>query len=213
MKRRIQFLLATVLAVSVVFIGCKKNDTSSSSSDDTALTTHSDDQSTFSQTTDDIANDGNDAIEASPAFLGKPGDANGTNGVTTLCHATATLDSTATLRRLTVIYNGLNCIGTRNRVGTVVFTMPLAQHWKDAGAVLTVNVQSLVITRVSDSKSLTINGTGTITNVSGGRLINLGQPGGPTSITHDIASAGVTVTFNDGTQRSWQISKRRVFTY
>jgi len=215
MKKRVQFLLAAVLAISVTFIGCKKSDSSSNNtSDDAVLTAHSDDQNSFSQTTDDIATDGNNSIELTPAFLGRTGGNGDVNGLTTLpCNADVTLDSSGGLRRLTITYHGLNCIGNRTRTGVVVYSMPLAQHWKDVGAVLTVTVQNLVITRVSDGKSITVAGTGTITNVSGGRLVNLGQPGGPTSITHDIASSGMTVTFDNNTTRSWQIAKRRVFTY
>jgi len=214
MKKRMQFLLAAILAISVTFIGCKKSDSSSSTNDDAALTAHSDDQNSFSQATDDIANDGNNAIDGYNAFLGRPDGNNGTNGVAVLpCNATAVLDSANGLRRLTITYNGLNCIGNRTRTGVVVYSIPLTQHWRDAGAVLTISVQNLVITRVSDGKSITVAGTATVTNVTGGRLRDLGQPGGPTTITHAIASGGMTITFDNNTQRSWQIAKQRVFTY
>ena len=207
MKKRIQFLLAAVLAISVTFIGCKKTDTSSTN-DDSVLTQHSDDQNSFSQASDDIANDGNNAIDGYNAFEGKPGDVD--NTAVLPCNADAILDSSGGLRRLTITYHGLNCIGNRNRAGVVVFSMPLAQHWKDAGAVLTMTVQNLVITRVSDNKSITIAGTTTVTNVTGGRIRDLATLG---TITHAIASAGMTVTFDNGSSRSWQIAKQRVFTY
>ena len=207
MKKRIQFLLAAVLAISVIFIGCKKAKTDNTN-DDTALTTHADDQQSFSQTTDDIATDGNNAIDGYSAFQGKRGS---TDNVTVVpCNATAMLDSTGGLRRLTLTYHGLNCAGTRNLNGVVVFSMPLSQHWKDAGAVLTISVQSLVITRVRDNKSITVNGVTNVTNVSGGRIRDLSTLG---TITHSITSAGMTVTFDNGSSRSWQIAKQRVFTY
>ena len=88
--------------------------------------------------------------------------------------------------------------------------MPAGIRWKNAGAAITVSVQNLKITRVRDNKSITINGTKTITNVSGGRVWNMGS--GDTRI-HDIASSGIEVTFDNGTTRTWQISKHRVFTY
>ena len=214
MKKRVQFLLAAVLMISVTFIGCKKSDSSSTTNDDAALTAHSEDQNGFSQATDEIANDGNNAISGYAAFQGRPGDANGTNGVAVLpCNATAVLDSAGGVRRLTITYNGLNCAGTRTRTGVVVYSIPLAQRWRDTGAVITMSVQNLVITRVSDGKSITVAGTATVTNVSGGRVFDLGQPGGPTSITHAIASTGMTITFDNGSARSWQIAKQRVFTY
>jgi len=206
MKKRIQFLLAAVLAISVTFIGCKKTDNSSTTNDDSALTQHSEDQNSFSQNTDDMANDFNLAVDGNAAFEGKE------TGTTTVlpCNADAIWDSSGGVRRLTITYHGLNCAGNRNRAGVVVFSMPLAQHWKDVGAVLTINVQNLVITRVSDNKSITIAGTATVTNVTGGRIRDLATLG---TITHSIASSGMTVTFDNGTSRSWQIAKQRVFTY
>ena len=61
-----------------------------------------------------------------------------------------------------------------------------------------------------DNKSITINGTKTITNVSGGRLRDLATHG---PITHDIASPGLTILFDNGTTRTWQVAKERVFSY
>ncbi len=205
MKRKIPFILAAILAISVVFVSCKK--TSTSSTDNTDLTTHADDQNTVSQNMDDVANDANGAIDGSAAFQGKPGDV---DNLVLPCNATAVLDSANGLRTITITYNGLNCQLNRIRVGVVVLSMPLTQHWRDAGATLTINVQNLKITRVSDGKYIIINGITTVTNVSGGRLRDLSALG---TIVHTINSAGITITFEDGTQRSWQIAKKRTFTY
>lgn len=204
MKTKTKFFLAAVLAISVFFVSCKKTNTDST--DNTDLATHADDQSNFSQNSDDIATDANNTIDSYDAFNGH-GPTN-TEGLP--CNASSVLDSANGLRTITITYNGPNCLGNRTRVGVVVLSMPLAMHWKDAGAVLTINVQNLKITRVSDGKSITINGTTTVTNVSGGRLRDLASLG---TITHTIASSGMTVTFDNGSQRSWQIAKQRVFTY
>lgn len=207
MKMKIKILLIAALALSVSFISCKKDN----STDNTDLVAHSDDQSNFGNSIDDVSNDANTAIDSNIPFSGKPDGTNGPSGVTgIICNSTVVLDSTATLRRITITFNGPNCAGTRNRVGAIVLTMPLGQHWRDVGAVLTVNVQALKITRISDGKSITINGTWTVTNVTGGRLWELASLG---TIIHDINSAGVTVTFDNGSQRSWQVARRRTFTY
>jgi hypothetical protein len=204
MKMKIKTLLVAALALSVSFISCKKDN----NSDSTDLVTHSDDQANVANGVDDVANDANTVIDNYNAFQGRIGDADGITGLP--CNATAVMDSANGIRRITVTFNGPNCAGTRNRVGVIVLSMPLAQHWRDAGAVLTVDVQSLKITRISDGKSITINGIWTATNVSGGRLRDLAALG---TIVHDLASAGITVTFDNGTQRSWQVAKRRTFTY
>lgn len=205
MKIKIHFILITALALSVSFLSCKK---AGLSDDNIDMVTQSDDQSNFSQGTDEISNDVNTTIDNYNAFNGFVGSADGITGLP--CNATAVLDSANGLRTITITFNGLNCTGTRNRVGVVLLTMPLTQHWKDAGAVLTINVQNMVITRVRDSKSITVNGTILATNVSGGRLSNLASLG---TIVHTITSSGMTVTFDNGAQRSWQIAKQRTFTY
>lgn len=218
MKRKIQLLLAATLALSVTFTSCKKSDDTSSAANDSEISTTSDDQSNFANVTDDVATDGDNTIDNYNAFQGRQGnnvDPNDPNNTTILpvpCNADLVLDSTATLRRLTITYHGLNCLGNRTRTGVVVYTMPLAQHWKDAGAVLTINIQNLVVSTVGlpNNRTITINGTGTVTNVSGGRLRDLATSGPQ---IHDIASSGMTVTFENGTSRQWQIAKRRTFTY
>jgi len=104
----------------------------------------------------------------------------------------------------------VNCFGTHTRNGVVVISMPAGQHWKDAGAALTITFQNLKIKRLSDNKSVTINGAQTYTNVSGGLLINLPTL---TTITHTITSSGLSIKFDDNTERSWQVARKRVFTY
>jgi hypothetical protein len=208
MKKKIQLILVAALALSVSFISCKKTNTDTTDTS-TDLVTHADDQSSVTQGTDDMANDVNTTIDNYNAFNGNRLDSpDGIQGLP--CNATAVLDSLNGLRRITITFNGLNCIGTRTRVGVVVLTMPLTQHWKDAGAVLTISVQSLVITRVSDNKSITINGTVLATNVTGGRLRDLSSLG---TIVHTLTSTGITITFDNGSQRAWQIAKQRTFTY
>lgn len=204
MKKQISFFMASMIAMSVIFFSCKKTDTETTN-DGTELAIHSDDQARFSNETDAVANDANTIIDNYNSFSGR---IENTTGI--ICDATTTIDSANGLRRITITYNGLNCNGTRTRTGVVLLTMLLASHWKDAGAVLTIEAQNLKITRVIDGKSITINGTETITNVTGGRLINLAALG---TIRHAIASPGVTVTFDNGTSRSWQIAKQREFTY
>jgi hypothetical protein len=73
-----------------------------------------------------------------------------------------------------------------------------------------MTITNLVITRVIDNKSITLNGTKVITNVTGGLLRNLATVG---TIQHNINSSGMSITFANGNQRTWQISKKRVFTY
>jgi hypothetical protein len=127
-----------------------------------------------------------------------------------ICDATVTYDTSNSQRIITIVYDGTNCRGNRTRTGTVVITLPQGKYWKDAGATATVDIQHLKITRLRDGKTLEIDGARTFTNVSGGLLRDLATL---KTITHTITSDGMTVTFNNGKQRTWHIAKQRMFTY
>ena len=207
MQSKIRLIAAATLIMAVAFVSCKKTDTTPATTDQTAeLAVHADDQSHFSAQLDAVANDANVAVEATPAFNGKIENALGV-----LCNATTVVDSANGKRTITITYNGANCFNDHSFAGIVVLSMPLTSHWKDAGAVLTINIQNLKITRILDKKSITLNGTKTITNVTGGTLFDLSTPG--RSIKHTIFGTDLSVTFDNGTQRKWQVAKQRVFTY
>jgi hypothetical protein len=201
---QIKFRLLSVIALIVFtsLVSCKKDvvlkfDTS------TEVQTHSDDQTNVSNDMDDIANDVNVAVESSSTFSGKM------ENIKSICNATAVYDSVSNPRKITVTYGGANCYGTHSRTGVIVLSMATGTHWKDAGAVLTVTVTNLKITRLIDNKSITINGTQTFTNVSGGLMFNLASL---QSITHTI-SGNMSITFDDNSVRAWQVARKRVFTY
>ncbi len=198
-------LFAVVLSVAITFTACQK-DKSSRDEKETELTQQSDDQAKFSSDVDLVADDLNGVLESSNALLGR-----GTNTTANICNATVVVDSISNPRTVTITYNGPDCSGLRTRTGTVVASMPASMKWKDAGATLTVTVTNLKITRVSDGRFITVNGTTTHTNVSGGRLRDLPTIG---TIVHTINSNNMTVKFDTSAlQRSWSIAKKRTFTY
>src|SRR5262249_19832127 len=58
--------------------------------------------------------------------------------------------------------------------------------------------------------SITINGSKTITNQSGGLLINLASL---QTIVHLVNSNGLSVTFDNGSQRTWQVARKQTYTW
>lgn len=198
-------MLAVIgMTVFLFSTGCKKDGSTNNSVDlATEVTAQSDDQTETSNDFDATNNDVAAAIESSAFFSGR------TEKVMSICGATASYDSTSNPRKITITYNGADCFGLHTRTGTVVLSMPPGVHWKDAGAAITVTVQNLKITRVIDNKSITINGSETVTNVNGGLLFNLATVG---TITH-TANGSFTITFDNNTQRTWNEGKKRVFTY
>jgi hypothetical protein len=229
MKASITLRFATLLlAGSSLIYACNKSSSSSSTSTTSSnLSTQADDQTQVSNEVDNIGNDANTALSSQSSISGNAAgysahygntevnggtkaDSSGIVVDSLICDASVVFDTTSNPRTVTINYNGSNCWGNRTRTGTVVLSIAAGVHWKDAGASVSIAVNNLKITRISDNKSIVLNGTKTITNVSGGVLANLANL---QTITHTISADNLTVTFDNGAQRSWGIAKQRVFTY
>jgi hypothetical protein len=199
-------LSAIGLTIFMTFTACKKesksNTDTSTDPNATELTVQADDQARVSSELDATGNDANGVLEADANMSGK------LDGV--ICDAAVTVNTTGNQRTVTITYDSSSCAGSRYRKGVIILSMASGVYWKDTGAVLTITYQNLKITRKSDKKSITINGTETITNVSGGLLKNLSSL---RTITHTISSNNMLITFDDGSQRTWQVARKRVFTY
>lgn len=196
------------LALLTAFSSCKKE--TQASSDDQASTemqTHSDDYNDVSSNVDEADNEAVAAIETSAFLSGKTA---GTTGMAGACGTTIVADTVSVPRTVTVTFNGNNCAGTFYRTGSIKISIPEGLRWRNAGAAISISFQSLKLKRISDNKTITINGTQTVTNVSGGLLINL-----PTlqSIVHTITSDNMSISFDDNTQRTWHIARKRTFTF
>jgi hypothetical protein len=220
--------IAICLLSCISIYSCKKDVSASGDTTTANLQATGDDQEQVSNESDIISNDANTALNDQSDFSGslssstlqsgntEVNSVNETNGVSSLinvhgyiCDATITYDTANNQRVVTIVYDGTKCWGNRTRTGTVVITMPVGQRWKDEGATATITVDALKITRVRDSKSIVLSGTKTITNVSGGLLKDLA---GLQTITHTI-SGNLKIDFDNGTSRTWNVSKQRVFKY
>ncbi|MBL0232807.1 MAG: hypothetical protein IPQ08_03985 [Chitinophagaceae bacterium] len=203
MKARIHPFIITVLALGVVFASCQK-DKSPALDYTSESSTHSDDQSRFSSENDAAVNDVDLTMETTSGFF------RGDNLQSLICDATIVIDSVSNPRTITITYNGTNCLGNRTRTGVIVISMAQNVRWRNAGAAINLTFQNFKVTRIIDNKSITLNGTQTYTNVSGGLVANLAGLG---TITRTITSSNMSLTFDNGSQRNWQVARRRVFTY
>jgi len=207
MKRAIYLSIAMFFLGALVFTGCKKADTGSVTDYSNELSTHSTDQARFSEEMDVVDDEAAALLEDNTIAF--DGFVNGVDTVQMPCGMNISRDTSNGLKRILIHYNGQNCNG-RIRSGDVILSMPLAQRWRDTGAVLTVTIQNLQIIRLLDTTTFTVNGLKTFTNVTGGRLSDLATLG---TIIHDVSSTGMSITFDNGTTRNWQIALRRTFTY
>jgi hypothetical protein len=207
MKRQLILVVAIVASTAIALFSCKKQ---SASIDNSAqVLVQSDDQSRFSTETDDVSNDANAALENMGGSYN--GDMPMTPTLPINCDASVSVDTVSVPRRITITYNGASCNPNRTRTGTVVVSFAPGFRWGQAGAQYSVLYQNLRITRTSDNKSIVINGEKTVKNISGGRLRNLATAG--TSIVHEVRGSNMSITFDDGSQRTWKFARRRTFTY
>lgn len=221
-----------VLITGACFVACTKSSVTpgTDASSTTSLQTAADDQSQVSFESDAVADDANAALNGQTSVAGTSLTTQGSGTITTLgmnhvdsvgasggividnniiCDASVSYADTNGARTITITYDGSNCSGSRTRTGVVVISIPDGVYWKDAGAAVTVQIEHLTITRIRDGKTIVINGTKTYTNVSGGLLVDLPNMD---SIVHTI-TGNMQITFASGNQRTWSVSKRRVFTY
>jgi hypothetical protein len=222
-------LLATVITASGLIVACSKNNSAGSSNTSSGTTTadvqtESNDVTQVSNEMDATNNDVNNSLNASTTFSGASYNGGATDGRGTvveggggslildlsICDATVTTDTADGLRQIIITYNGTNCWGNRTRTGVIVISIPVGVRWRDSGAVVTVSIQNLKITRIRDNKTITLNGTYTYTNVTGGLLKDLATLG---TITHTVSADSVTIQFADSATRVWSVAKQRVFTY
>lgn len=201
--KRIALAGFTLVFIAVAASSCKKDRIEA---DDLAAmcSNQADDDARLSDEFDALSMDATRVVEAAPILAGARVDWQD------LCDATVSYDTLGTNRTVTIAYNGTNCIGNRTRVGNVVITMPLGVQWSSPGATMTVDIQNLVITRLSDGKTITLNGMKTVTNVTGGLVHNLSSAG---SITHTVYGNDLSITFDNGSEWHWNVARQRVFTY
>jgi hypothetical protein len=192
-KLKINLFILLVAVFAFGLQSCKKDNTDDIADDTASQIQHSGDESSFSNETETALNDVNNVMGASS--LGKGFGLAG-----------ATIDSMVADKKFIINYNGNNGDGSRFRKGQVTVQLTNGAKWRDVNAVVTITFTNLNIKNNATNKSITINGTHIVTNVNGG-LVGLLTAGGP-SIIHKI-TGNMTVTFDDGTQRSWAIYRQR----
>ncbi|HUQ67778.1 MAG TPA: hypothetical protein VM101_16565 [Flavitalea sp.] len=206
MKLKLVAVLSFIFFSFVLFTACKKEDSSGNNpADNEEVSAAVTDESQVTTEMDAIALDAGTAIEYEGTFSGNNGVLDGI-----ICDATVEYNTSTDSMTVTITYNGSNCGGSRSRTGSIVLSMAKGTEWKNSGSMFTVTFNDLKITKTSTNKNITITGTHLVTNVSGGLLIHLATEG---PITHTITSDNMKVSFDNGTARSWNIAKQRVYTY
>jgi hypothetical protein len=195
---RLTFLALAIAGLSLT--GCKKDKNSDQTDASASLQQLSKDEQNVEAAGDETMNDVNTVLS------------NGNLKSTSQLPCNATIDSTAVVNdtiTIYITYDGLNCNGTRFRTGKVEIKKHVGMHWYQQGASVMVKHINFTITKVVNGKSVTLNGVKVHTNVSGGVVWQLGN--GYNAIVHRTEGA-MSVTFDDGTTKTWNVARQKTFT-
>lgn len=203
-KNLLKFALSAAVVLTIGFTSCKKDE---APADQTVETTQTQLQQTtaddaeLQSSSDDAVNDANDAVSKGTA-----------KDAQLYCNMTITTDSTATIGvndtiTYTVTFNGLNCKGNRNRTGVIKIKRKFGEPWSTQNASIRIIFESFKITKVSNNKSITFNGSKIIKNLSGGVIRKLGTSGYQSEVKHSIKGYGLTASFDNGTARTWNVDR------
>lgn len=202
MQKRMHFLWLFSLGLLISFSACKKETPPAQQEETADIQVHADDELFVSSEIDRIFNDANVLLEAN--------NVSPRNQENTICDATVSVDIISDPQTITISFNGGRCITNLKREGEIVLSANKGMKWQNAGSSFKVRFNDFKLTRSSDNKSITINGDQTYTNLNGGLLSNLSSL---ESVVHTVVSNGLSITFPDGSKRTWQVSQKRVYTY
>jgi hypothetical protein len=200
-KMTLRILMILAIATGLSMTGCKK-DTSTPPPDNTqsaSLQQLSVDDNEVQNMSDETSNDAMNVMNGGSLK----------SGLFWPCNAT--VDSSNVVNDTLIYYityNGKNCAETLIRTGQVRVKRQVNTYWPNPGAQVVLELIDFQVTRIATGKTRTFNGRHIFTNVSGGVLWNLAT--GMDAII-DRVEGHMTVTFDDGSQRFWQIARQRVF--
>lgn len=173
-----------------------------------------DDQKNDSTTEQQLSKDDNDIQNASDMALNDASEimSKGLDKSLYTLPCNVTVDSASVINDSIVYhitYNGLNCDNSLYRMGQMEVKRKLSQSWKEVNASVSVQLTNLKVTKVSNGRSVTLNGKKIFTNVSGGCLAQLGN--GASQIVHKVEGS-VEAKFDDNSVRTWSVARIKTFT-
>lgn len=126
----------------------------------------------------------------------------------------ATIDSSQLAQKILFFnFDGVTpCFSpSRTRSGQIKVELITGNYWRDAGAVLKLTYLNFKVTRLSDNKSVMLNGVKTLTNINGNDW--LGFLFGTASLKYKERALNVQVVFDNGLQATWNSARTTQWSY
>ena len=206
MKGTILKFMFVIFGISILTLtSCKKSSTA-------ADLTSANDNNNVSQHMNASVDDAANVAGNSGTLAGK------TSNTNAWVLVGATIDSTQISSGIIKItYDGTTPVDGRfTRSGSLTLALQNYPtiHWRDSNATLNMTFTNVKYSNIVTGSQFTYNGTTEIVNVSGGLawriLANLDQ--GTVIHNHKSTGSGVSITFYDGSQRTWNFDRVRTYT-
>jgi len=216
-KKTSWLLLIAILVISAaVVISCKKATTSAvvntvDNTSETNAKTQSSDASFVTSETDQADNDVNNTASAC-ARVNKNGPVATSNGVPSNADTSSTFAGV-----ITINYHGQIGTTCRTRTGSITIQLMSGNKWSDSGAVLQYTFNNYKVTNNCNGKTVTLNGTRTITNLTGGNVYTITLAGNSSTIVHKVR-ANYTAAFTDSASTTvktavWNVARKTTISY
>ena len=122
------------------------------------------------------------------------------------------VDTGSASNLITVQYDGKTCDGTRARLGTIYLYQAQGSSFANAGDTVGVYFDNFKTYWLADDDSVVLNGpTFYLVNSSGGSLANFNAASTP--VVQQIIGVNASVQFETLVTATWQIWRKRAFTY
>lgn len=204
MKKAIVYL-GMVLMASVLIISCKKKEENTDL--DKNVKQFNEDANDIKSESDNADNDINSSINNTSI-----GGRTSASYSSDLCGVTI---DTSQIANKILFYNfdGVTpCFSpSRTRGGQIKVELINGNSWKDAGAVLKLTYNNFKVTKLSNNKSIMFNGVKTLKNVNGINWLTFILS--TSNFKFQERALNVQVTFNDGTQATWNTARVTTWDY
>ena len=201
-KKLIRLSIVLLSVVAFTFTSCKKDDLSNGKANPASLVQLTADEN-------EVENVMNDAEGDISSVMANPGGGYKSGN---MLPCNTTIDSLAVANdtiTIFITYNGPNCSGRLIRTGKIEIKKKVGTYWQQVGTGITYNYINYKVTRVATNKSVTLNGTKTFVNVSGGHRWQVG-----TMLTSYIerVTGSMQTSFDNGTSRTWNVARQLTYT-
>jgi hypothetical protein len=112
---------------------------------------------------------------------------------------------------ITMQYDGVTCDGTRSRLGTIYIYQTIGSNWSSAADTIGVTFANFKTYWLADDDSVVLNGNFYLVDSSGGTLANFNAASPP--MVQDIIGVNATVQFETLITGTWQVFRRRAYSY